>query len=65
MMVLVTTGSLVLLFESELGMTNEVADTQFALWSGMCYVMPLLGGWVADSYLGESLALFYTLAFES
>ena len=33
-------------------MTNADADTQFALWSGVCYVMPLLGGWVADSYLG-------------
>lgn len=34
-------------------MTNADADTQFALWSGVCYVMPLAGGWVADSYLGE------------
>lgn len=46
-------GSLVLLFETELGMTNAEADSQFALWSGVCYVMPLLGGWIADSYLGE------------
>lgn len=36
-------------------MTNADADTQFALWSGVCYVMPLLGGWVADSYLGGYL----------
>lgn len=42
-----------LLFETELGMTNEAADAQYALWSGVCYVTPLLGGWVADSYLGE------------
>lgn len=33
-------------------MSNADADTQFALWSGVCYVMPLVGGWVADSYLG-------------
>ncbi|CAN0096855.1 unnamed protein product, partial [Laminaria digitata] len=46
------TGSLVLLFERELRMTNADADTQFALWSGVCYVMPLAGGWIADSYLG-------------
>lgn len=34
-------------------MTNAEADTQYALWSGVCYVTPLLGGWIADSYLGE------------
>lgn len=49
----VETGSLVLLFEKELDMSNVEADTQFALWSGVCYVMPLFGGWVADSYFGE------------
>lgn len=47
------TGSLVLLFEKELGFSNAQADTQFALWSGVCYVMPLFGGWVADRFLGE------------
>lgn len=48
-----TTGSLVLLFEKELGFSNAEADTQFALWSGVCYVMPLFGGWIADRFLGE------------
>lgn len=46
-------GSLVLLFETRVGMTNAEADAQFAIWSGVCYVTPLLGGWIADSYLGE------------
>lgn len=50
---MIDTGSLVLLFEKELDMSNVEADTQFALWSGVCYVMPLFGGWVADSYFGE------------
>lgn len=48
-----TAGSLVLLFEKELGFSNAQADTQFALWSGVCYVMPLFGGWIADRFLGE------------
>ena len=42
-----------LLLEKELRFSNAEADTQFALWSGVCYVMPLFGGWIADSYLGE------------
>lgn len=42
-----------LLFEKELGFSNAEADTQFALWSGVCYVMPLFGGWIADRFLGE------------
>lgn len=46
-------GSLVLLLEKELRFSNAQADTQFALWSGVCYVMPLFGGWVADRFLGE------------
>jgi hypothetical protein len=33
---------------------------QYSLWSGVCYVTPLLGGWIADSYLGRyrSIMLF-------
>ncbi|KAG5175873.1 POT family-domain-containing protein [Tribonema minus] len=30
---------------------------QYALWSGMCYVTPLLGGYVADAYLGRYKAI--------
>ncbi|CAM9506803.1 unnamed protein product [Chrysoparadoxa australica] len=50
-------GSLVLLFSSHLGMTNAQADSTFALWSGACYVTPLLGGWLADSYMGRYAAI--------
>jgi solute carrier family 15 (peptide/histidine transporter), member 3/4 len=53
-------GSLVLLFQTDLNLTNADADSQYSLWSGVCYVTPLLGGWIADSYLGRyrSIMLF-------
>jgi peptide/histidine transporter 3/4 len=46
-------GSLVLLFQSRLNYTNAQADNAYAIWSGLCYCAPLLGGWLADSYLGR------------
>ncbi len=46
-------GSLVLLFQSHLNYTNAQADNAYAIWSGLCYCAPLLGGWLADSYLGR------------
>lgn len=46
-------GSLVLLFQSRLNYTNAQADNSYAIWSGLCYCAPLLGGWLADSYLGR------------
>lgn len=30
---------------------------QYSLWSGFCYVTPLLGGWAADSFLGRYRAI--------
>eukprot|EP00752_Nemacystus_decipiens_P007795 g6962.t1 len=57
-------GSLVLLFEKELGFSNAQADTQFALWSGVCYIMPLFGGWVADRFLGRYHSiLFFSIVY--
>jgi dipeptide/tripeptide permease len=29
------------------------ADVQYSAWSGFCYVTPLLGGYIADTYLGR------------
>lgn len=46
-------GSLVLFFQKQLGLTNAEADVQFSAWSGICYVTPLLGGYIADTYLGR------------
>ena len=53
-------GSLVLLFQNRLHYSNAAADNQYATWSGLCYCFPLLGGWIADSYLGRfrTIAIF-------
>ena len=50
-------GSVVLFFQQELNMNNADADIQFNLWSGMAYTMPLLGGYIADKYLGRYLTI--------
>lgn len=34
-------------------MTNAEADINFSAWSGACYVMPLVGGYVSETYLGR------------
>lgn len=46
-------GSLVLFFQTKLNMGNADADVQYSAWSGACYVTPLLGGYIADTYLGR------------
>ena len=46
-------GSLVLFFQNELTLSNSVADVQYQAWAGACYVTPLLGGFIADKYLGR------------
>ena len=51
-------GSLVLFFQTKLGYSNATADVHFALWSGVCYLSPLIGGWLADRYLGRFKAIF-------
>lgn len=33
--------------------TQPQADNQYAIWSGLCYCTPLIGGWLADTYLGR------------
>lgn len=46
-------GSLVLFFQTQLGFANAQADVQYSYWAGACYVTPLLGGYIADTYLGR------------
>jgi dipeptide/tripeptide permease len=43
-----------------LNFSNADADIQYSAWSGVCYVTPLLGGYIADSYLGryKSILIF-------
>ncbi len=43
-------GSLVLLLQSRLGLSNSEADNNYAIWSGLCYCTPLLGTYVADRF---------------
>ncbi len=46
-------GSLVLFFQTKLDMSNEDSVNQFYAWNGFVYVTPLLGGYIADTYLGR------------
>lgn len=46
-------GSLVLFFQTKLDMSNEESVNQFYAWNGFVYVTPLLGGFIADTYLGR------------
>jgi POT family len=50
-------GSLVLFLQRNLNMSNAAADQQYSLWSGVCYITPLLGGWAADAHLGRYRAI--------
>ena len=46
-------GSLLMFMTKELGLQSGDAATQSAMFSGMCYITPLIGGIVADSFLGR------------
>jgi len=56
-------GSLVLFFQTQFGYNNEEADVQFSVWAGMAYCTPLIGGFVADKYLGRynTILVFSTI----
>jgi peptide/histidine transporter 3/4 len=46
--------SVFLLFDqTQLNYSMAEADVQYSAWSGFCYVTPLLGGYIADTYLGR------------
>eukprot|EP00602_Paraphysomonas_sp_CaronLab_P012061 CAMPEP_0185040878 /NCGR_PEP_ID=MMETSP1103-20130426/39487_1 /TAXON_ID=36769 /ORGANISM="Paraphysomonas bandaiensis, Strain Caron Lab Isolate" /LENGTH=538 /DNA_ID=CAMNT_0027580373 /DNA_START=191 /DNA_END=1807 /DNA_ORIENTATION=+ len=38
-------------------MDNAAADVQYSAWSGACYVTPLIGGYLADAYIGRYKAI--------
>ncbi len=52
-------GSLVLFFQTKLNMSNEDAVNQFYAWNGFVYVTPLIGGYIADAYLGRYKTILY------
>ena len=39
------------------------ADVQVGLWTGVCYMTPMVGGYVADSYFGrwKAMLLFFSV----
>ena len=39
--------------QREFNYSNSDADVQYSLWAGFCYMTPLLGGYIADTYLGR------------
>ena len=43
-------GSLVLFFQRVMNMQNAEADVNYSAWSAMCYITPLIGGYMADVY---------------
>mmetsp|Transcript_12865 Transcript_12865/g.24448 ORF Transcript_12865/g.24448 Transcript_12865/m.24448 type:complete len:571 (-) Transcript_12865:303-2015(-) len=45
--------NLVVYFQRFGGQSAAGAVSEVGLWSGSCYLTPLLGAWVADSYLGR------------
>jgi hypothetical protein len=57
-------GSLILFFQTQLRYSNAEADIQYSLWSGICYVMPLIGGYVADTYWGRYTTILVSASCE-
>ncbi len=43
-------------------MSNAEADVQYSAWSGVCYITPLIGGYLADKYLGRYNAILVSHA---
>ncbi|KAE9591140.1 hypothetical protein Lal_00039872 [Lupinus albus] len=53
--------NLVLYFKNRLNQHSATASKNVSDWSGTCYITPLIGAFVADSYLGR----FWTIALFS
>jgi len=57
-------GSLVLFFQTILKYSNAESDIQYSTWSGVCYVTPLIGGYIADTYIGRyKTILFFCIIY--
>ncbi|GFP80545.1 protein nrt1/ ptr family 8.1 [Phtheirospermum japonicum] len=51
-------SNLLLYFTNQLNQHNATASRNLSNWSGTCYVMPLVGAFLADAYLGR----YWTIA---
>jgi POT family proton-dependent oligopeptide transporter len=50
---------LVIFMTEQLLMTGPEARTAYHLFVSACYLLPLLGGWLSDRYLGKYRTIFY------
>jgi hypothetical protein len=55
-------GSLVLFFQRTFNMSNEEADIHYSVWSGVCYLSPLVGGYVADCFCGRYRTILVSIS---
>ncbi|GLT37637.1 hypothetical protein SLA2020_119410 [Shorea laevis] len=51
--------NLILYFKHKLNEHSSVATTNNQNWSGTCYITPLIGAFLADSYLGRFWTIFW------
>lgn len=51
-------SNLLLYFTNQLNQHTATASKNLSNWSGTCYVMPLVGAFLADAYLGR----YWTIA---
>ena len=56
-------GNVALFLTRVVKLPSGDADAQLGLWFGVCYMTPLLGGYIADSYLGrwKAILLFFSV----
>ena len=50
-------GNLLLFLETRFELTNAQADMEISAWIGVCYLTPLIGGFLADRYLGRYVVI--------
>ena len=56
-------GSLNLFLQNELGQSKATASFNVAMFGGVCYLTPLIGGYFADTYLGRYYAILLFVTF--
>eukprot|EP01084_Bolivina_argentea_P305461 527708_1 len=56
-------GSLNLFLQNQLGQSKANASFNVAIFGGVCYLTPLIGGYIADTYLGRYYAIVLFITF--